>query len=263
MISLYIKIHNKTGMLYFGKTCRNPYKYGGSGLYWKRHLKNHGNSVTTLHVWKFENPEEAEQFAIKFSSDNDIVNSKYWANLCIENSKDGAPLGHEGHVFTEEELEKMSKSSLKMWSDPVFREKMRVAARKSYENGRVKSLPVWDDDRKREHSQKIKELHRAGKYSGVVGILKLPKTDSHRQKIAASLKGLPKSSAHNDSLSWSKIIKHNPSIQTMCKDYSELVRVVKDLIHNGKTVPEVCKLLSLSWSPVDRIKRKLTVDNNS
>ena len=34
---LYVKQHNKTGLKYFGKTTKkDPLKYKGSGLYWKR-----------------------------------------------------------------------------------------------------------------------------------------------------------------------------------------------------------------------------------
>ena len=44
---LYIKTHNKTGLKYLGKTKRNPFVYTGSGVYWKRHLKIHGNEHTT------------------------------------------------------------------------------------------------------------------------------------------------------------------------------------------------------------------------
>lgn len=40
-IYLYVKRHIETGLLYFGKTVKNPYKYNGSGLRWKRHLRKH------------------------------------------------------------------------------------------------------------------------------------------------------------------------------------------------------------------------------
>lgn len=44
---LYEKIHNKTGLKYFGKTTQNPYTYQGSGKRWKNHIKKHGYDVTT------------------------------------------------------------------------------------------------------------------------------------------------------------------------------------------------------------------------
>ena len=47
-IYLYVKTHNVTGLKYLGQTSSNdPYKYQGSGKYWRLHLKKHGNNVTT------------------------------------------------------------------------------------------------------------------------------------------------------------------------------------------------------------------------
>lgn len=97
MIYLYVKQHSVTGLKYFGKTAkRDPYIYLGSGKYWQRHLKKHGKLVVTLSVWEFNNIKECEEFAIKFSKENDIVNSKEWANLREENGKDGNTIGSPG-----------------------------------------------------------------------------------------------------------------------------------------------------------------------
>ena len=94
MIHLYVKRHLKSGLLYFGKTSRQcPYSYLGSGKYWLRHLRVHGKDVETLHVWTFENVEECREFALAFSSENDIVKSSQWANLRPENGIDGAIYG--------------------------------------------------------------------------------------------------------------------------------------------------------------------------
>ena len=45
--SLYVKTHRKTGLKYLGKTNQDPHKYPGSGVYWSRHLKEHGDDVDT------------------------------------------------------------------------------------------------------------------------------------------------------------------------------------------------------------------------
>ena len=43
MFYLYIKTHSKTGLKYLGYTQKkDPFSYTGSGTYWKRHLKKHG-----------------------------------------------------------------------------------------------------------------------------------------------------------------------------------------------------------------------------
>lgn len=86
---LYIKTHKQTGLKYFGKTTQDPIKYQGSGTYWKRHLKIHGYDVTTEILGFYDNEKECKECAIKFSVENDIVNSKEWANLKIEKIEGG------------------------------------------------------------------------------------------------------------------------------------------------------------------------------
>jgi len=83
-IYLYHKRHKITGLNYFGKSKYEPIKYNGSGVRWTAHLKKHGDDVETVQIWKFEDEQERSTFAIQFSIDNDIVESKLWANLCIE-----------------------------------------------------------------------------------------------------------------------------------------------------------------------------------
>lgn len=88
---LYIKTHNITGLKYFGKTNKSDYtKYKGSGTYWVRHVNAHGNDVSTelYGVYDAKSAELVED-AVKFSIDNDIVNSVEWANIEIENGLDG------------------------------------------------------------------------------------------------------------------------------------------------------------------------------
>ena len=86
---LYIKIHNKTGLRYFGKTVQDPFKYPGSGKYWKRHLQLHGNDVKTEIVGCFNDPVTLEKTAKMFSEVHQIVESPIWANLKPENGLDG------------------------------------------------------------------------------------------------------------------------------------------------------------------------------
>jgi hypothetical protein len=95
---LYIKKHNATGMMYLGKTQRNPDKYFGSGKYWLRHLKSHGRDIVT--VWKhlFVDKKDLVEFATFMSKELNIVQSEKWANLKEENGLDGNPLGVEGLV---------------------------------------------------------------------------------------------------------------------------------------------------------------------
>lgn len=93
---LIIKKHNVTGLKYFCKTInKDPIKYKGSGTVWRRHLKTHGTDISTIWCQLFTDKEELQKYAVQFSTDNDIVNSrdssgnKIWANLIIENGMDG------------------------------------------------------------------------------------------------------------------------------------------------------------------------------
>jgi len=89
MIYLYVKTHNVTGLKYLGKTVKNPYTYKGSGKYWKRHIEKHGYDVTTQILLETDDPLELSNYAKIYSTENDVVGSKEWANLIIESGDGG------------------------------------------------------------------------------------------------------------------------------------------------------------------------------
>ena len=90
IIYLYIKQHSITQLKYFGKTTKNPFKYLGSGKRWVSHIRKHGvEHVQTIEVFEFNDIERCKEFATRFSIENDIVNSKDWANLTFESGTDG------------------------------------------------------------------------------------------------------------------------------------------------------------------------------
>lgn len=143
MIHLYVKTHNETGMKYFGKTIRDPFKYKGSGLYWSRHIKKHGNNVSTEIIGSFEDETQCESVAIQFSNDNNIVNSPLWANMKIENGKDGAP---QGNVVTEETKKKISNSLIGKSSPKkkyVFKESKEIRSNRCKQIAKGK---LWVND---------------------------------------------------------------------------------------------------------------------
>ena len=87
---LYIKQHRITGLKYFGKTTHpNPHKYRGSGRYWTKHIKVHGNDVLTIWTQLFTDRDSLIEYALNFSSKHNIVESTEWANLTVENGIDG------------------------------------------------------------------------------------------------------------------------------------------------------------------------------
>lgn len=125
-VSIYIKTHNKTGLKYFGMTTRNDvFKYPGSGVYWLKHINKHGRDVNTEVIATFEErSQELTDFCLKFSEENDIVNSEEWANLVYE---DGIQGGTPGVPLSEEHKEKISKSTKKRVFSEETKQKMREA----------------------------------------------------------------------------------------------------------------------------------------
>lgn len=108
---LYVKRHATTGKLYFGKTTRiDIEKYVGSGLHWKRHVREHGRQhVETIWFQLFEDEIECTEFAQAFSELFNIVESDSWLNLVIESGLSGKP---PGWVPSAVSRERMSKARL-------------------------------------------------------------------------------------------------------------------------------------------------------
>ena len=110
---LFTKTHKITGLKYFGKTTKTGDafdKYNGSGVHWVNHLKKNGYLVETDIIGVFETSDPLlEQTALKFSKENDIVNSKEWANLIPENGLDGGAT-RNGKKHSTKSRKKMSQS---------------------------------------------------------------------------------------------------------------------------------------------------------
>jgi len=86
---LYLKIHNVTGLKYIGSTKQDPYVYQGSGLIWKNHLKKHGRDVTTKILGVYTDKEKLKTDGKYYSYEYNIVESKDFANLTIEEGQGG------------------------------------------------------------------------------------------------------------------------------------------------------------------------------
>ena len=154
MIYLYVKIHNVTGLKYFGRTVKSdPHKYQGSGKYWKRHIAKHGYDVTTIIVGTYETTEECEKYAIEFSILHNIVESPEWANLIMETGKNGAPPSH-----SDETKEKISKASAEKWTNIEYKSQVSQKIKESWtEERKLQNSAImkerWTEERKKEDSK--------------------------------------------------------------------------------------------------------------
>lgn len=93
--SIYVKTHKKTGLKYLGYTKHNPFIYKGSGKYWRRHLREHGNDVSTEVVFETVDKSEIKVKGTYFSKLWRVVESTQWANLKPEEG-DGGGVGTPG-----------------------------------------------------------------------------------------------------------------------------------------------------------------------
>lgn len=97
---LYLK-QSPIGLKYLGITTRDPYKYLGSGKYWRRHLKAHkfsASDIKTEIVFSSTIEEEVNNVALEYSEKFNIVESENFANLMPESGMDctlGRPCSEE------------------------------------------------------------------------------------------------------------------------------------------------------------------------
>lgn len=87
---LYVKTHNQTGLKYLGQTSSSdPHKYRGSGTRWLKHIKKHGNDVTTEILVETNDKAIIREKGIEYSNIFNVVESPEWANLKIEEGDGG------------------------------------------------------------------------------------------------------------------------------------------------------------------------------
>ena len=176
---LYIKQHSVTKKKYFGKTTRDPYTYNGSGKVWTRHINKHGKEhIVTLWVSDLYYDTSIVEVALKFSADNDIVNSKEWVNMEPENGLNGWVPGRKRGPCSEETKAKKRK--------PQSEEQK---AKKSVNmTGKKRGLykPRSDKGKPRNPCSEETKAKLSASTKGV------PKPEGFGAKVSASTKGVPK-----------------------------------------------------------------------
>jgi hypothetical protein len=197
IIYLYLKQHNKTGLKYFGKTTRDPFKYKGSGLHWLRHLKTHGRDVSTLKVWKFDRQAVCSRFAVWYSKKFDIVVSNEYANLVEEMGVDGCPMqgernGMYGKNHSPDALEKIKEARRKTPRELYMGENNGMHGKTGEDN------PMYGKNHTQESRVKMSRARKGKSYEEFYGVEKAEEmkkirsaantgrivTDETRQKLS-------------------------------------------------------------------------------
>lgn len=130
---LYIKRHDKTGMMYLGKTNKpDPYKYAGSGKRWQNHYKKHGKEYIKT-VWvseRFTDIEALIEFSLFISEELDIVKSENFANIIPENGINGG--GDCSQMHTEEIRTKAKNTLFKNYGTYIVGESDIIRNKQKY-----------------------------------------------------------------------------------------------------------------------------------
>ncbi len=126
---LYVKRHNVTGLKYFGQTKNDdPVRYTGSGTYWIRHCNKHGWNISTeiVKMYKLDQYEEAKEYAINFSRENNIVESDEWANL-----KEETLIGGWDHINNSENRKMYTEKMMKTFEEFSEEKKLEINKKKA------------------------------------------------------------------------------------------------------------------------------------
>ena len=176
---LYIKQHNQTGLKYFGKTVQDPFKYKGSGVYWKSHLNKHGDDVSTIWVQLYIDETQMVEYAASFSKENNIVESKEWANLIDENGYGGAVIGHVVKDTTRQKIGEANKRR----GPPSDETRAKLAKAASGRKMPPSHSIAVSKAKKGKKLGPQSEETRAKKSKTLTGFKRPPRTKEHIEKI--------------------------------------------------------------------------------
>lgn len=171
-IYLYLKIHNKTGLKYLGKTKEDPHKYKGSGLHWLRHLTKHGDDVTTKVLKECSSNEEIKEWGLHYSNLWNVVDSPEFANLKLE-SGDGGPVGPEG-------AKKISNKVKEIRNDPEWKATKGAEAKQKMLE--TVTSTEWLETVGKEASKKHSDTINDPNWLATTGVVKAKKVSEKAKK---------------------------------------------------------------------------------
>lgn len=190
MFYLYLKTHQSTGLKYLGFTKNDPHKYLGSGKYWLSHLKKHGNHITTEILLRTEDKSQIKEKGKYYSELWNIVESKEFANLAIEEGTGGQTF--KGKKHTPEAIQKMSNAK----KGKIFSDDHRLNLSTSHKGTRVGTDNHFfgknhTDETKAKMSESLKGKVRSEEFKQNLsklykGVKKKPLSEETKRKISES-----------------------------------------------------------------------------
>lgn len=152
---LMLKTHKITGLKYLcfhHGTDISCFTYRGSGKYWTNHIRKHGNYIDTVILLESDDKDDITKEGIRYSTLWDIVKSKEFANLTIEDAQTTAEplqrkesrlkrkLSIEKRIseigLTPKEIE-AKKKAIAIMHSPKNREKAYASIRNRYTSGNL------------------------------------------------------------------------------------------------------------------------------
>jgi hypothetical protein len=119
---LYIK-ETPNGLKYLGTTCKNPFKYKGSGKYWVRFLNKYKfkiKDIKTTILFETTDKDILKEKGLYYSKLYNVVESESWANL-IPESGDNSTIGYKPTIETiQKYLPKISHKVIRLSDKKVY-----------------------------------------------------------------------------------------------------------------------------------------------
>jgi hypothetical protein len=233
---LMVKTHSVTGLKYLCITKKDPYKYNGSGLYWQKHLKEHGTSHTTEVLMECSSKDEVREWGLYYSHLWDVVRArdesgrKIWANLKPEEG-DGAASGEFNHL-----------------NNPEIKQRHLDAVRSSENRARV-SVETKKAMAKPEVVQKLSDQRNTPEYKARAR-KRLEETQAF-----GSQKG-KENSRHDSSV---RRFEHDSGIVEECTSYDLRMKYGLDQGNISKLINGKCKKIK-GWKISDYIVIQNTVN---
>ena len=165
---LLLKTQNKSGLKYlcyhYG-TEESCFKYKGSGSYWLNHLKKHGKDISTIILKESNEKNIISEEGIKYSKMWNIVDSKEFANLIIENAESDPTKIHtekarknriksyklriSKHGLTAKEIQSR-KNAIRIMHSPENRKKAIDSIRLRHETGNLTEKQINAGQKRKE-----------------------------------------------------------------------------------------------------------------